>query len=185
MDLKFYKDSGIKRYPIQNDQDLTTYGMRVAGTVAQLCLDIVFHHHGSGPDRIKILEAGNNMGIALQFVNIARDIGVDAKMTRVYLPMSWLEDEDLSADSVLKNPQGTRIDKLRQRLLDRAFGLYQGAQGAIEGLPKEVTGSMRVAVESYMEIGRVLRQEGYLVKAGRATVPNYRRVWVAWRALSR
>ena len=44
---------------------------------------------------------------------------------------------------------------------------------------------MRVAVESYMEIGRVLRQEDYEVKAGRATVPKLKRVRVAWQALNR
>ncbi|KAF2103971.1 terpenoid synthase [Rhizodiscina lignyota] len=185
MDLRFYSHSGKTRFPIQDDKDLLTYGLRVAGTVAHLCLDIVFHHNGSGPDRTKIIEAGNSMGIALQFVNIARDISVDAKMGRVYLPLTWLDDEELSPDSVLKNPKGTRIDKLRQQLLDRAFELYEGARGAIEELPTEVRGSMRVAVESYMEIGRVLRQAGYLVKADRATVPKYRRIWVAWRALSR
>ncbi|EHK97460.1 putative Bifunctional lycopene cyclase/phytoene synthase [Glarea lozoyensis 74030] len=42
---------------------------------------------------------------------------------------------------------------------------------------------MRVAVECYMEIGRVLRGKGYVVKRGRATVPILRRLRVAWGAL--
>jgi len=41
-----------------------------------------------------------------------------------------------------------------------------------------------VAVESYMEIGRVLLQGDYQVKAGRATVPKLQRIKVAWRALN-
>jgi 15-cis-phytoene synthase/lycopene beta-cyclase len=43
---------------------------------------------------------------------------------------------------------------------------------------------MRVAVESYMEIGRVLREDGYTVKEGKATVPKMRRMRVAWNALN-
>jgi 15-cis-phytoene synthase/lycopene beta-cyclase len=40
-------------------------------------------------------------------------------------------------------------------------------------------------VESYMEIGRTLRIDGYTVKAGRATVPKWRRIIVAWKTLNR
>jgi 15-cis-phytoene synthase/lycopene beta-cyclase len=70
-------------------------------------------------------------------------------------------------------------------LLDNAFSLYEGARGAIETLPAEASGPIRVAVESYMEIGRTLRQEGYIVKAGRATVPKWRRLVVAWKTLNK
>jgi len=73
---------------------------------------------------------------------------------------------------------------MRTRLLDEAFRLYDAARGTIEELPPSARGPMRVAVDSYMEIGRVLRQETYQVKAGRATVPKLRRLKVAWRALN-
>lgn len=184
MDLKFDEDT--LQPPICDLKDLQEYGARVAGTVARLCLDIVFHHHGSGTgNRDDILEAGNRMGIALQIVNIARDIAVDTKMGRVYIPRDMLSEKDLSTEAVLKNPEGTRIDDLRQSLLRLAFSLYDGSKGAIDDLPVEVRAPMRVAVESYMEIGRVLKeQKGYRVKAGRATVPKSRRVWVAWKALN-
>ena len=66
-----------------------------------------------------------------------------------------------------------------------AFKIYEEAQGAIKDFPDEVRGAMRVAAKSYMEIGRVLRQEDYEVKAGRATVPKLKRVRVAWQALNR
>lgn len=125
------------------------------------------------------------MGVALQYINIARDISVDAKIGRAYLPLTWLDEEGLTLEAVIKTPQGTRIEKLRSRLLDRAFEIYEEARGAIEDLPDEVRGAIRVAVESYMEIGRVLRQEDYEVKAGRVTVPKLKRVRVAWQALNR
>jgi len=125
------------------------------------------------------------MGIALQYVNIARDISVDAKIGRVYLPMTWLSEAGLTYDAILKDPQGPQIEGLRARLLEKAFALYENARDAIEELPIEARGPLRVAVESYMEIGRVLRQKGYVVKAGRATVPKSRRLMVAWSALNR
>ncbi|KAF2799192.1 Lycopene beta-cyclase [Melanomma pulvis-pyrius CBS 109.77] len=173
--------------PIENSCDLELYACRVAGTVAQMCIELIFHSYPSSmaPEgQCRILEAGNRMGIALQYVNISRDIGVDAKMGRVYLPTTWLAQENLTFNSILRNPRGKKVEKLRSRLLDRAFTLYQSSRDAIEELPIEATGPIRVAVQSYMEIGHVLRQEGYAVKAGRATVPKGRRLMVAWMALA-
>ncbi|KAF2807437.1 Lycopene beta-cyclase [Mytilinidion resinicola] len=174
------------RWPIMTEQDLETYAQRVAGTVAMLCLQLVFYHFQtefSEVERGHVLSAGARMGVALQYVNIARDIAVDAKMNRVYLPQAWLKEEGLTAWNILLDPDGPRVKCLRSRLLDKAFSIYEEARGAIEELPQEAQGPMRVAVESYMEIGRVLREEHYTVKAGKATVPKLRRMKVAWRAL--
>lgn len=75
--------------------------------------------------KARLIHAGACMGIALQYVNIARDIAVDALLYRVYIPLTWLAEEGLTPEAVNKNPQGVRIEKLRGRLLDRAFMLYQ------------------------------------------------------------
>ena len=173
--------------PIRSSADLELYACRVAGTVAQMCIELIFHSYPESVPRKhqqRVLEAGNRMGVALQYVNIARDISVDAKMGRVYLPSTWLEQANSSYESILEDPQGPKVESLRSRLLDEAFILYEGARDAIEELPVEASGPIRVAVQSYMEIGKVLRQEGYIVKAGRATVPKWRRIMVAWAALA-
>lgn len=172
--------------PIKDELTLQVYGTQVAGTVAESCLELVYHHTKAfAPEshRRRIVQAGGRMGIALQYVNIARDISVDASNGRVYLPTTWLKEEGLTPQDVVKEPTSKKAETLRQRLLDSAFEIYDEAKVAIEQLPAEARGPMRVAVESYVEIGRVLRQPGYKVKAGRATVPKLRRLRVAWNAL--
>lgn len=182
MDLAFNKSS-----PIRSESDLRLYSERVAGTVAQMCIQLIFHSYpstsASGAQQ-KVIDAGNQMGVALQYVNIARDIAVDAHIGRVYLPLDWLQEVGLTYEEALKNPLDARIEQLRSRLLERAFSLYEAARGAIETLPIEARGPIRVAVESYMEIGRTLRKKGYTVKAGRATVPKWKRLLVAWKTLN-
>lgn len=123
------------------------------------------------------------MGIALQYVNIARDVATDAAIGRVYLPTSWLGEEGLGPEDVIKQPKGASIERLQTRLLGKAFLIYEEARGAMAHLPQEARAPMRVAVESYMEIGRVLGEKGYKTKAGKATVPKLRRIRVAWKAL--
>ena len=179
---------GGNTFPIEDESTLKTYASRVAGTVAESCIELVYYHTTvPTPDglRQRIIHAGGLMGIALQYVNIARDVSVDARIGRVYLPTSWLQDEGLKPSNVIRNPDHHKIEGLRQRLLDSAMKIYSEAREAIEQLPPEARGPMRVAVESYMEIGRVLRKPGYRIKAGRATVPKLRRLRVVWSSLNK
>ncbi|KAL9130035.1 MAG: hypothetical protein Q9217_001680 [Psora testacea] len=183
-DLHF--SSRNSTFPITDEATLSTYGAQVAGTVAESCLELVYHHSTAiNPEaqRRRIVNAGGRMGIALQYVNIARDVAVDAANGRVYIPATWLEQEGLSPENVIEDATSLQVEKLRQRLLDRAMKIYDETKEAIEKLPIEARAPMRVAVESYVEIGRVLRTPGYKVKASRATVPKLRRLYVAWKAL--
>lgn len=184
-DLNFSLPNNV--FPIHDESALQIYASRVAGTVAESCLELVYHHSlasTSDTYRQEIIQAGGRMGVALQYINIARDIAVDARIGRIYIPTSWLEDEGLAPSDVLKYPKSAKVEALRQRLLDEAMEIYHEAKGAIDRLPLEARGPMKVAVESYVEIGRVLRTRGYKIKAGRATVPKLRRVMVAWKALT-
>ncbi|KAK5133446.1 hypothetical protein LTR08_007688 [Meristemomyces frigidus] len=182
--------------PIKSEADLDLYGSRVAGTVAMLCIQLVMHHYPgtSAADAQRLMQAGSEMGIALQYTNIARDLGVDARESgRCYVPSSWLKREKLTPESFIhgftaraRGDDGVFRKKLaavRSRLLDRAFERYERNREAIEALPVEARAPMRVAVESYMQIARELRRGGGAAGRGRATVPGWRRAWVGWRAL--
>jgi 15-cis-phytoene synthase / lycopene beta-cyclase len=184
-DLEF--SNGPQAFPISTEHDLEVYATRVAGTVAELCLELVFNHSDrprASSQRDYLIRAGGRMGMALQYINIARDIATDAVIERVYLPTTWLKEEGLTPRYVLEHPDGPVIDKIRGRLLDKAFEVYREVQPALAQLPADARAPMRVAVESYMEIGRVLREKRYKVKKGKATVPKMRRLRVAWKALS-
>lgn len=186
-DLEFSAETSTQKFPIAKFQDLEKYAAQVAGTVAEAILQLVFVHSNcstTSSKREEIVRAGGHMGIALQYVNISRDIATDAAIGRVYLPTSWLKIEGMTPQDVLANPSHPKIEGLRGKLLDKAFEVYNEARTAIDELPDNARAPMRVAVESYIEIGRVLRERGYTVKRGRATVPKLRRLRVAWKALS-
>ncbi|KAI1800875.1 Squalene/phytoene synthase-domain-containing protein [Daldinia bambusicola] len=193
MDLSFGGTDSVQRarwFPIQDEADLELYAHRVASTVGELCLRLVFHHSTTKlpRDRESILViAAHTMGHALQYVNIARDILVDAEIGRVYLPSNWLKQEDLIPQDVVKTPKQSKVELPRQKLLDWAFKEYERSRDTMNMLPREVRGPLIVAVESYMEIGRVLRERTGVpskTRKGRATVPRSRRIWVAWKNLS-
>lgn len=193
------------QFPIKTASELETYASRVASTVAELCLQLVYYHNperdtyadqsASKKSRDRCVASGAKMGLALQYTNIARDVYVDAEDGRCYLPTDWLRDQNLTPQKVVEtrgNAEG--VVEVRKRLLDEAFAIYKDNRGAIEELPRYARAGIRVAVESYMEIGRVLLEK---IAAGeplegisgsgrrhRATVPRLRRLFVGWGALT-
>ncbi|KAH9828100.1 Phytoene synthase [Teratosphaeria destructans] len=192
MDLSF--TSASPNGPIKSETDLDLYGGRVAGTVALLCIQLALYHYpGVTESKARdLMAAGHDMGIALQYTNIARDLSVDAQHSRVYVPSSWLKKEKLTPESFIAGFSKTKdaddfflkkVNVIRHRLLDSAFAFYERSRDAIEMLPGPARAPMRVAVESYMQIGRELRRPGSRLTVGRATVPKWKRWVVGWRAL--
>ncbi|KAK5402488.1 hypothetical protein LTR20_003528 [Exophiala xenobiotica] len=193
MDQKFFAKDASENPPIKTFADLERYATCVAATIGELCLNLVYQHdpdQGVNPEtRQKCLAAGARMGRALQYVNIARDVQTDAEVGRCYIPHDWL------AQSTTSSPNARKQETLRYRkeILDTAFRIYAVDRDAIEELPSYARSGIRVAVESYMEIGRVLRhriQHGQPLdfagsgKKGRASVPKSKRVWVGWRTMA-
>jgi len=196
MDLAFSKENSSKPPPIQTEQDLERYATCVAATIGELCLSLVYAHDpdkhvkGAHNNQDECTQAGVRMGRVLQYINIVRDVTTDAETGRCYIPSQWF--------TVAKEPS-TLADKeaeilaCRKRILDIAFQGYSDNRDAIEKLPQYARGGIRVAVESYIEIGRVLRKRiqnnepldfAGGGKAGRASVPKLRRVWIGWRTMA-
>ncbi|CRK30795.1 Bifunctional lycopene cyclase/phytoene synthase like protein [Verticillium longisporum] len=157
---------------------------------------VVLQRHSTkgATTRNQLRLAACRMGLALQYVNIARDIAVDARIGRVYLPTTWLQEAGLTHQDVLRIPRSDGVMQVRKRLLDLAFDLYDESRAVMVEIPPAARAPMIVAVESYMEIGRVLRDGAAAAKepqeaergvngGGRATVPKGRRIWVAWSTL--
>lgn len=189
MDLEFNHKQGS--FPIRTEFDLDMYATLVAGTVGELTLNLIYHHYFQNkpihpPGKLKqIIEAGREMGRALQYVNIARDIHRDAIIGRVYIPTSWLERAGITPSDVIHHPWDTRVYMMQAKLLDKAECCYQTSRAAIDELPAEVRGPVNATIESYMEICRDLRRKKGNLQSGRTfRLALWRRLLVAWKAMN-
>ena len=136
---------------IRDEAELIQYGFKVAGTVGLLmCCVLNTSDPRAKPHAV-------DLGIGMQLTNIARDVVVDAKMGRRYLPGSWVNN--MSPEEILeaaKNPQGENaaiISSAVRRLLSLAEEYYASGRTGLSYLPARAHFSIGVAAKVYRQIG--------------------------------
>ncbi len=159
--------------------DLVAYAERVAGTVG------VMMTHVMDRSAEETLARARDLGVAMQLTNIARDVGEDAKMGRIYLPTSWAREIGVDPDAFLASPspeEGVRAMTLR--LLDEADAIYARADEGIEQLPRDCRRAIRASRLVYSDIGNVVRRRDGDSVTRRAVVPLWRKLWLVLRAVA-
>lgn len=136
-------------------EDLNAYAARVAGSVGAMMCWIM------GPQSVDTLARACELGVAMQLTNIARDVGADAALQRIYLPRDWLREAGIDPQAWLQQPVCTpALRGVVARLLDEADRLYRQAQSGIAALPPDCRAAILSASLIYWEIGHQLRHEG-------------------------
>jgi phytoene synthase len=125
----FQWDAEERRY--RTFSDVTAYAARVAATVGAMMSILMETREANAMAR------ACDLGVAMQFSNIARDIGEDARAGRVYLPLDWLVEEGIDVDAWLADPKfNPAIGRTVGRLLAEADALYSRVAAGVAVLPK-------------------------------------------------
>ena len=160
----FEWDSVNRRY--EDLPSLTAYAVRVAGTVGAMMAMIMGVH-----DPVLIARACD-LGVAMQLTNIARDVGEDARLGRLYLPLAWLRAAGIDPDLWLARPTFSReLSGVIEQLLQIANQLYARADLGLAKLPTACRPGMYAARLLYAEIGHELARLGMDSVNRRAVVP--------------
>ncbi len=121
----------------ETKDDLKKYCYHVAGAVGLISIEIF------GYSNPKTIDYAKQLGYALQWTNIMRDVGEDAAEGRVYLPLEDLEKFGITPESVLeKNVDPKAFRDLMKYETGIAREFYRDAEAA---LPDEDRQSMRSA----------------------------------------
>ncbi len=108
--------------------NLEQYCWRVAGVVG------VISAHIFGFKNQKTIEYAKKLGLALQLINIIRDIGEDAGRGRIYLPINDLQSYNVTVKNIVNREYSDNFYKLMSFQAQRAYDIYQDA---INNLPFE------------------------------------------------
>ncbi len=167
-------DAAGRRYATL--RELEAYAARVAGTVGAMMAVLM------GARSEDALARACELGLAMQFTNIARDIAEDAANGRLYLPGAWLIQAGIEPEAWLRRPVfDHRVKALTLRLLRLAEGRYRRATPGIAALPPDCRPGILAARLLYAEIGRKAATMGV---ERRAVVARPRQALLLARALA-
>lgn len=161
----FAWDAEKRLYP--DVSAVRAYGARVAGTVGAMMALVL------GVRDRHVLARATDLGVAMQITNICRDVGEDARMGRLYLPLDRLRAEGLDPEAWLQDPQpNAAVTRVVHGLLAEADGLYAQAGAGIDGLPTRCRFGIFAASGLYRAIGDHLRVNQIDPVSSRSVAPK-------------
>ena len=119
-------DVNFNRY--EDFKQLQLYCYRVASVVGLLTASIFGYQNRA------TLKYAHDLGMAFQLTNIIRDVGEDARMGRIYLPLDELKKAKVTEDDILHSRQTPQFKELMDYQIERAESYYDKA---LRELPAE------------------------------------------------
>ncbi|MBV9728087.1 MAG: presqualene diphosphate synthase HpnD [Pseudonocardiales bacterium] len=162
--------------------ELVEYCQCVAGAVGRLCLAVF----GSRPDP-RAPEYADALGVALQQINILRDIREDFGIERVYLPQ---QDLDRFGVQLTLDDQGALVDSdgrlaaLIRHSAQRARQWYQHGQRLIPLLDRRSAACCTAMSGIYLRLLDRIAEQPRLVFDRRLSLSGWQKAEVAMRALT-
>jgi len=145
---------------MDTESDLERYCEYAGGTVGTMLAGLLGTTRADGERKMATL------GTAMQRTNILRDIDEDLTRGRVYIASSTIERFGF--------PHPGEREALFRDQIDRADALYDAGLAAIPMLG-EGRLAMGISIVLYREILRQIEREGFGCKAGRVSVPSWRK----------
>lgn len=158
---------------------LQDYAARVAGTVGAMMALLMNVRSVEG------LARACDLGVAMQLSNIARDVGEDARMGRLYLPRNWMVEVGIDPDAWLARPEfSPALGAVVQRVLAAAETLYGQVGTGVARLPLVCRPGINAARFIYAAIGHEVARRGFDSISARAHVSGMRKAWLLLRAIA-
>jgi len=150
----------------QTFEELKEYCYLVASTVGLMSLGIF------GPKNEKTKEYAINLGIALQLTNIIRDVGVDAKYGRIYIPQEDLQRFSYSEAELISSRYTDSFRKLMEYQVNRAEEYFKLAQQSLPREDKRVMFAAKIMERIYFHTLQRIKQANYNVFDKKVSLPR-------------
>jgi phytoene synthase len=169
----FAMDVEARRY--ETAEDTLEYCWHVAGVVGVMMALVM----GVEPGDLATLRRAQDLGLAFQLTNIARDVVEDAANGRVYLPAAWLAEAGAPVDRVADPACRTQVFAVTRRLLDLAEPYYASALDGLAHLPLRSAWAIATARAVYRQIGVEVARRGPRAWDERVSVSTSKKAWLA------
>lgn len=157
---------------ITDESDLRKYAHGVAGNVGLIMYPLLGGTDPAGRARAA------ELGVAMQYTNIARDILEDLSRSRIYLPSAWLSKSTENITRATFDKHEHAIIQAVERLLEQAKAHYTSGLSGLAYLHPRNRFAITVAARCYEAIGLRVLRNGKLSRT-RAVVPLMQKALLA------
>ncbi|MCB1277034.1 squalene/phytoene synthase family protein [Prosthecobacter sp.] len=165
--------SDITKTRYETFEELLGYCYKVASVVGLVSIEIFGHTNPATRDY------AINLGYALQFTNIIRDVGQDARDTgRIYIPRKELRQFGVLESEILDARPSERFTKMMDFQYARARDYYAAAQKALPPEDRKSMVASEIMAAIYSRILDKLKQERYPVFTKRCRLSKLHKVWI-------
>ncbi len=158
---------------------LQRYCWHVAGVVGILSASIF------GVTRPETLQYAEKLGLAFQMTNIIRDVGEDARIGRIYLPVNELQQFNVTAADILNARHSENFEKLMRFQAQRAQKLYDEAFALLPSEDRRTQRPGLIMAAIYRALLDEIERDGFHVLSQRISLTPIRKLWLAWKTYVR
>ncbi|MEM9310785.1 MAG: phytoene/squalene synthase family protein [Pseudomonadota bacterium] len=162
----------------RTEADMMRYCYHVAGAVGVMMAVVM----GVAPKDTDTLDRANDLGLAFQLSNIARDIVEDDAAGRCYLPVEWLVEQDIEPGQHTKPHHREELAEMAARLVALVEKHEAAARVGAARLPFRSRWAVLSAARIYGAIGRKVRSRGGEAWNSRTYVPRWEKALYGTRA---
>ena len=154
---------------------LSRYCHLVAGVVGEAAARIF------GQTNARTTEYAHKLGLAFQLTNIIRDVGEDAMLGRIYLPVNELQQFDVKAHEILKRQYSDRFTALMRFQAERAHRCYDEALALLPAADRRAQKPGLMMASIYRTLLREIEADNFQVLHQRVRLTPLRKFWLAWK----
>ena len=164
-------DLTVNRY--ETFSDLYNYCYKVASVVGLVCIEIF----GYSDSRAK--QSAVDLGIAMQLVNIMRDLKEDAARDRIYLPTQDLDQFGYTETSLLEGVVNQSFIDLMKHESSRAREYFRRGEEMLPLLPIRSRACPAILQGLYTTLLNRIEMNGYDVFQKRIRLSTPHKLWLA------
>ena len=159
--------------------ELSLYCYRAASVVGLLTIEIL-GYKGS-----RTHEYAHNLGIALQLINILRDVKEDAARGRIYIPQDELVTFGVTQSMLIKGKNTAQTQALFAYQAERAVQYYKKAFSCLEKNDRFSQRTGIIMAEIYFALLKKIQSQNYPVLEKRVSIAKLKKLWIAWTTARR
>src|SRR5579872_847193 len=155
-------------------EELSLYCYRVASTIGLIAIEIFGYRSASAR------KYAANLGMALQLVNILRDLESDVRRGRIYLPEEDLERFGVQPESLAQGKPTGRFLEMMEFESQRAAHYFATARQALAPEDRRSMVAAEIMAAIYWRLLKRIERRRYDVFGARVRLPRFLKLWIAF-----